>query len=127
MPLQSDSEMIINLDVNSVPEPENKRGKSFENSHFIEFMGMFGFFPLSFSCDNNALVVDIFVGLNEEESSQRIAEALVHEYYENFLGNSHGIAVVSELLVSPEWGVVHVPARIMSQLCMYFILLLATI
>lgn len=43
----------------------------------------------------------------------------MHEYYENFLGNSHRIAVVSELLVAPEWGVVHVPARIMSQLGMF--------
>lgn len=58
------------------------------------------------------------MGLSEEETSQRIAEALVHEYCENVLRNSHRIAVVSELLVSPEWGVVHVPARIMSQLGM---------
>lgn len=56
------------------------------------------------------------MGLSEEETSQRIAEALVHEYCENVLRNSHRIAVVAELLVSPEWGVVQVPARVMSQL-----------
>ncbi len=60
----------------------------------------------------------MFVGLSEEEASLRLAEALVHEYCENFLRNSHRFSVVSELLVSPEWGVVHVPARVMRQLCM---------
>lgn len=62
------------------------------------------------------MILDIFVGLSEEEASLRIAEALVHEYCENFLRNSHCISVVSELLVAPEWGLVHVPARVMSQL-----------
>lgn len=61
-------------------------------------------------------VMHIFVGLNEDEITQRIAEAVIHEYCENFLRQSHRFSVIAELLVAPEWDVVHVPARIMRQL-----------
>lgn len=57
------------------------------------------------------------MALNEFEPAQRIAEALIHEFAEQYLGMSHSRAVISELLVTPGDGTnVYVPTRIRRQI-----------
>lgn len=64
-----------------------------------------------------SMVLQVYVALSQFQSAQRLAEALIHEFTEQYLGLSHRRAVISELLVTPGDGSsITVPARIVRQI-----------